>query len=262
MLSLSHIIGQYSSGPSFEVVLRDQNNEPVDLTLATSVTFRMHLVGDNTTFISGLCSVLDEEGGIVAYPFLPSDTEIPGTYIATISAVLPSGAQTFPYNDYYLIQVEPDLIDDVNDPVFDLVFATVANARSMGYELTAKELVRAQGHIESVCGRMIEAIQSSDLSTEDAAILKKATVYQAVWVAANGDVEERTDVTQIRTAGLSGESAMLTTDGIVLAPLARRLLTRLSWVRSRSIRTSKGNGVSGVSTTSLTGGVIGWKNLR
>lgn len=263
MLQLAHIIKQHASLPAFQIALRDANDEPVDLTDASVITFRMHLIGDNTTVRQGTCDVVDATGGLVTYVFSSADTQISGGYIATITAVFPSSGltQTFPFNDYYLIQVEPDLLSDVDDVTPELVFATVANARSMGYDIEPLDLLRAQGHIEAVCGRMITSLEGVDLGREDTEILKKATVYQAVWLRANPDVEERTDVTQIRTAGLSGESAQLTTDGIILAPLARRLLTRLSWVRSRSIRTQLRGGLTGVHPDSLGGDVIPWKNM-
>ncbi len=244
MLSLSHIIKQHAALPTFPVTLLDEHETPVDLTAATNIQFKMQLLGDPTVSKGGAVTVLDAEGGEVAYEFVSGDTQISGSYLATISATFPGGAlYTFPFNDYWLISVEPDLSNDVDDPEIDLVFATVAQARAAGYELTENDLLRAQGHIEVMCGRMIEAIQegieNETISRQDIKRLRMATIYQAVWVRGNPDVEERTDVTQIRTAGLSGESAQLTADGITLAPLARRLLIGLSWVRSRSIKTAK-----------------------
>ncbi len=264
MIQLSHIIKQHSNLPGFEVVLLDEHENPVDLTNATNVTFKMQLIGDPTTVGGGLVDILEEEAGSVLYEFTSADTQISGSYLATITATFPGGkVQTFPFNDYWLVSVEPDLTDEGDDPDFDLVFATVAQARARGYELTQEELLRAQGHIEVMCGRMIESIQEAidneALSQQDAARLKMATIYQAVWIKANPDVEERTDVTQIRTAGLSGEAAQLTADGITLAPLARRLLIGLSWVRSRSVRTTTGKSLSPMGMRTDIG--PGWRNM-
>lgn len=261
MLSISHIIKQHASLPVFEVTLRDAHDAPVDLSSASSVVFRMHLLGDNTTVVQGLCDIVDAEEGRVQYSFTSANTQFAGNYIATITVAFSHGTQAFPFNDYYLVQVESDLDSDPYDADDELYFATVANARAMGYDVEAIDLLRAQGHIEAVCGRMIEQLQRAELPLGDEAILRKATVYQAVWLRANPDVEERTDVTQIRTAGLSGESAQLTTDGIVLAPLARRLLTRLSWVRSRSIRTSLRGRIAGVNPNSLGGDAVSWRGM-
>ncbi len=265
MLSLSHIIHQHANLPAFQVTLTDVNGNPVDVTSATSITLRMQLVGDPTVVRSGSCSVIEPGAGLVSYEFASADTQFSGVYLATISVDFPSSKlQVFPLNDYYVINVDPDLESDIDDFEAELVFATVADARSMGKELTAEDLLIAQGHIEIMCGRMIPEIQYAmeydRVSTSDLRRLKVATVYQAIWVKANADEEERTDVTQIRTAGLSGEAATLAADGIVLAPLARRLLQRLSWIRSRSVKTSlRGSAGNSVSMNTTNG--PGWTTL-
>ncbi len=243
MMSLSHIIKQHAELPGFTTVLLDAHENPVDLTSASSVTLRMQLVGDPTVVGGGTVEVLEAEAGSVLYEFVASDTQISGTYIATITAVFPGAKQqVFPFNDYWIFSVEPDLEEDADDFAGELVFATVAQARAMGKELTVHELLVAQSHVEVMCGRMAEsisaAIDNDAISIADLKRLRMATVFQAAWLKANPDVEERNDVTQVRTAGLSGEAGMFTADGITLAPLARRVLIGLSWVRSRSIRTS------------------------
>lgn len=265
MNTLAHIIHQHNNLPVFATTLLDEHEVPVDLTTATSVTLRAQLLGDPTVVFTGAVDLIDVDGGQIEYEFADGDTQVSGSYLATITATFPtSKTQTFPFNDYYLIIIEPDLVSDVDDSDIDLVFATVADARSMGYELSRESLLRAQGHIEVMCGRMIDAIQEAieveAISKSDISRLKKATVYQAIWIGSNDDVEQRTDVTQIRTAGLSGESATLTADGITLAPLARRLLIGLSWVRSRSVRTTTKSGLGPMSRTTTAGG--GWAPMR
>lgn len=264
MIQLSHIIKQHADLPSFDVTLTDPHGNPVDVTSATDLTFRMQLLGDPSVVRTGTVDVVEPSDGQVSYEFNSADTQISGSYLATITATFGGGKiQTFPFNDYYLISIEQDLDDDLDDTEYELVFATVAQARAMGYELTPQELVRAQGMIEVMCNRTMEVIQAaidnSAISSADVRRLSRATVYQAVWLRANEDVEERIDVTQLRTAGLSGESAMLTADGITLAPLARRLLIGLSWVRSRSVRTTLGARSGGYNLNNTNGG--GWSNL-
>lgn len=267
MISLNHLIKQHSVLPSFSTTLLDAHEQPVDLT-GCSASLRMVRIGDSSITSGGPVTLVEAEGGIVSYDFTTTDTMVSGSYLATIEVLFPGAKkQTFPYNDYFLFQVEEDLSEDSDDPSIELVFATQADARAMGSryaDLSAEDLIRAQGMIEVMCGRMVETIveakANDKISASDLSRLKKATVYQAAWIQANEDVEERTDVTQLRTAGLSGESAQLTADGITLAPLARRLLIGLSWVRSRSIRTSTNPGVYGVSTTTIVGG--GWAPMN
>lgn len=260
-LQLTHVIKQHSELPKLSLTLTDAESNPVDLTDATSVTFVMHLLGDATTSVVGAATVVEPEAGQVEYAFTAANTQISGKYLATMKATFPSSQdRIFPYNGYYLIDIQPDLVEDASDADITLTFATVADASAMGYQLTAEELRRAEGHIEASCGRTIEELAEVDLSVPDAARLKKATVYQAEWLRANADTESRMDITLLRTAGLSGESAELTTDGIVLAPLARRLITRLSWVRSRSINVRPQTN-KGVHPNSLDGDIISWKSL-
>ncbi len=264
MLTLAHSIRQHSTKPSFTVTLLDKYEQPLDVT-GCSVSMYLKYLSDSLIHGGGPCNIIEPTAGLVEYEFTASDTQIAGAYLATIEIVFPGGArQSLPFNSYYLIEVEADLMDDSDDPELDLVFATPADAKAMGYTLTGEELIRAQGMIEIFCGRMVESIQEAieieNISKADIARLKKATVYQAVWIAANEDVEERTDVTQLRTAGLSGESAMLTADGIVLSPLAARLLRGLSWTRSRSIKTTTGRGSGRVDLRYAEDGP-GWKPL-
>ncbi len=264
MTQLAHIIKQHSNLPEFEIALRDEYNNPVDLSSATDVTLKMKLIGDPSVTGGGLVDILEEESGLVSYEFEAGDTLISGSYLATIQATFPGGKiYSFPYNDFWLISVEPDLDSDSDDTEYELVFATVAQARQVGKELSVQELLIAQSHIEVMCGRMIESIQDAmendAISKADLKRLRMATIFQAEWIKANPDVEERTDVKTIRTAGLSGEAAELTADGITLAPLARRLLIGLSWVRSRSVRTTTQKGSGPISLRTTTG--PGWKDM-
>jgi hypothetical protein len=70
------------------------------------------------------------------------------------------------------------------------------------------------------------------LSDRDAYFLSLATAYQAAWMTANPDLHERLDV---NTASQDGQSATFGPDALVLAPLARRALRRLSWRGTRTI---------------------------
>lgn len=258
-MKLSHVIRQHAELPAFVAELTDVNGDSVDLTTAISVTFNMRLIGDNSVSVGGGCTILEPTAGLVQYDFDASDTLISGGYLGTITASLPAGDRVFPYNEYYLISVEADLLEDDDDPIIELHFATPADARSAGYQCTAEELLRAEGVIEATSGRLWDQLSFVTLPPSDVAILKKATIYQAVWMASNQDAEQRIDATEIRTAGLNGESAKLTVDGLILAPLARRLLVHLSWVRSRSVKFRRSNSGIAINPNSLDGSFVPWK---
>ena len=181
---LAHLIKQHANLPDFTTVLLDPHENPIDLTSATSVVFRMQLVGDPSITGGGAVEIIEEESGTVSYEFTGLDTAISGTYLATIQITFPGGKlQTLPFNDYWIISIEPDLEEDPDDLVAELVFATTADARAMGLkysDLSVDDLLRAQGHIEVMCGRMVEriqeAIENEAISRSDIARLKKATV--------------------------------------------------------------------------------------
>lgn len=80
---------------------------------------------------------------------------------------------------------------------------------------------------------LIESVPRSDLSRRDAYWLRQAVAFQAAWLADTPDYLERNDV---ESASQDGQSVTLKPDALVLAPLARRALKRLSWRGTRSIQ--------------------------
>lgn len=91
--------------------------------------------------------------------------------------------------------------------------------------------------IETITGVFFTAIyREGELSVGDAAWLKKAALYQIMFVLENPDVLSRTAVSSISQDGLS----MSATDGLtfVLAPLAKRALNNCSWAKSGTVRVS------------------------
>lgn len=111
-------------------------------------------------------------------------------------------------------------------------WATVDDvATYTGTQVTAAQLAQAQAAIDVAAGRSIDVYSS--LRSRDLYYLKLATAYQAAWMAAQPDIFTRTEVKQSAGDGMSVQYG----DGaLVLAPLARRALRRVSWRRSRSVR--------------------------
>lgn len=93
-------------------------------------------------------------------------------------------------------------------------------------EVDEPQLLRAQGVIETF--QDVDPGDPGDhLSVRDRERLRKATAYQAGWMFEKIEVEQRTDVTQLSQAGVTFVYAH--PDAVVLAPLAKRNLDRLSW---------------------------------
>lgn len=87
--------------------------EPVDLTLATTVTFLMAQVGGEKR-VSGECTVATPQAdldlmGQVVYEWQSGDTDVAGTYYAEFEVEWPGGFQTFPSDSYAELIVRGDL---------------------------------------------------------------------------------------------------------------------------------------------------------
>lgn len=80
-----------------------------------------------------------------------------------------------------------------------------------------------------------DVTEAYTLSTRDTRILRMAVAYQAAWLAGQIDVATRTDVSSATQDSMSFTHA--NPEAPVLAPLARHAIKRLSWKRSRSVRT-------------------------
>jgi hypothetical protein len=90
-------------------------------------------------------------------------------------------------------------------------------------------LAQANGDIEMHTGVLDTAV----VHTRDAEWLRRATAWQAAWLAGQPGHAERSTVTSVNQDGLSVTYADQAS--IVLAPRARRAIRNLSWMGSRSI---------------------------
>lgn len=121
-------------------------------------------------------------------------------------------------------QVEPEALDS---------WCTVADVATVtGKTVTVTDRNLAAFAIELVTGA-IESVARVDLSRRDAYWLRQAVAFQAAWLADTPDYLERNDVD---AASQDGQSVTLKPDALVIAPLAKRALKRLSWRGARSIR--------------------------
>lgn len=79
----------------------------------------------------------------------------------------------------------------------------------------------------------IESVDRPDMTRRDAYWLRQAVAFQAAWLTTTPDYLERNDIS---AASQDGESVTLNPDALVLAPLAKRAIKRLSWRGTRTIR--------------------------
>lgn len=97
-------------------------------------------------------------------------------------------------------------------------------------EPTDAQLAEAQFAMDALCGRSIDVYSS--LRARDLHYLKLAMAYQCAWMMAQPDMYARTETSQVTS---DGTTTTLPDGALVLAPMARRALRRVSWRQSRSI---------------------------
>ncbi len=102
-----------------------------------------------------------------------------------------------------------------------------------GVTVSPEQLAQAQGVIDLTSGTTQDAAVDLALRPRDLRFLRMAVAYQAAWMASQVDLFSRTEVSSLNQDGVQmtpGHS-----DALLLAPLARRALGRLSWRRTRSV---------------------------
>lgn len=111
-------------------------------------------------------------------------------------------------------------------------WATEAEALSItGEALTDAQLTVANSVIEIFVGVVDSA--RTKLTNRDLRLLKKAEAYQAAWMGAQVDLLGRSDATLVSQDGLQYSKG--SDDMHILGPLAKASLSRLSWMRTRTI---------------------------
>ena len=105
-----------------------------------------------------------------------------------------------------------------------------------GQTVTDAQLALAAATVETHSGRPYTTDIAAVTGTRDTHWLKRAEVFQAVWLLAQPDLLQRLNVTSITTTPGSGGTTQLGVDALTLAPYAAKALQKLSWKRSRSVR--------------------------
>lgn len=121
---------------------------------------------------------------------------------------------------------------DVAVTVADVLSYTGSN---LDYNTVAINIQMAISTIEIISGAFLTAADRIiPLYTQDAAWLKRAAIYQTLWLVAHPD-----SATQQNFQSVSQDGQSVTNrDGldVVLAPLAKRALKQCSWAKHGTIR--------------------------
>lgn len=105
-----------------------------------------------------------------------------------------------------------------------------------GKEPTQANIILGQIIVSIFSGVSDQAFEDEVIGTANLTNLKRAVAFQAVWLGAHPDVLEAMDVEGVSQDGLSAQYA--TANAHLLAPLAQRCISRLSWKRA-PIRTGR-----------------------
>lgn len=105
-----------------------------------------------------------------------------------------------------------------------------------GATVTDDQIGVSQGLIDIYANVTID--EQDVLGDRDLRLLKQALSYQTAWQVNQIDVMTRTDVTAVDQDGLKFTPA--NAEALLLAPLAKRCLDRLSWRKPRSLRVKPG----------------------
>lgn len=128
-------------------------------------------------------------------------------------------------------------------------WATAVDVKALTGKVVSDALIdQATAIVETLGGARLAKLDPSIASERDFDWLRRAVCYQAAWMEAQPDFFERADVSSLNQDGVG---ASFRPDGLVLAPLARRCLKRLSWRGTRTIR-------PGGSSVQLPGAAIGY----
>jgi len=113
-----------------------------------------------------------------------------------------------------------------------MTWATQSDVATLtGATVDTDSVVQAQAIIELFVG--ISEQNTTELTTGNARMLKAAVAYQAAWLESQVDVTGRMGVSEIDQDGVTVTPG--SPDDLVIAPLAKRAVQRLSWMGRHGI---------------------------
>lgn len=116
-----------------------------------------------------------------------------------------------------------------------MAWATVSNVLTYtGFTATEAQLTQAQAVIEMFADTTTDASDAGNISPKNLRLLKLAVSYQAAWITQHPDAFTNIDLTNFNQDQVSGTLAHA--NALILAPLAKRCIDRLSWKRIRPLR--------------------------
>ncbi len=103
-----------------------------------------------------------------------------------------------------------------------------------GFTVTSQQLTAAQAVVEVFADTTTDASDAGNISPKNLRLLRLAVCYQAAWITQHPDAFTNVDLTNFNQDQVSGTLAHA--NALVLAPMAKRCIDRLSWKRMRPLR--------------------------
>ncbi|MFD9464374.1 hypothetical protein [Streptomyces sp. NPDC060027] len=103
-----------------------------------------------------------------------------------------------------------------------------------GQNATAAQVEQAQALVEVFADTTEDASDAGNIRPKNLRLLKLAVAYQAAWITQHPDAFTNIDVSQVQQDGVV--ATMQHNNALVLAPMAKRCIDRLSWRRTRALR--------------------------
>lgn len=112
-------------------------------------------------------------------------------------------------------------------------WASVADVMSLtGMSVTQTQADQANSVIEVLAGRTY-TLAAMTTGSRDVEWMRRASAFQCAWMTSQPDMFQRMDFETLSEG--SGRPVKVKDHALVLAPLAKRALERVSWLKSRSL---------------------------
>ncbi len=162
--------------------------------------------------------------GVYTYTWQVPTDQVPGDYAALWVGTDIDGSPAFSDEDFDVLASNPDV-----SPLGS--WATLQDVETFtGVTVTTAQLMQAQAIIDMFAGRTYDAQPRT--GTRDQYWLKLTVCYQTAWLTAQPDLFQRIDLAAIT---MGSRAVALKDDSLRIAPLAAKALSKVSWMRGRSL---------------------------
>lgn len=102
-------IKQNDTSPGIEAILKDSDNNPINLTGA-SLRFIMAKYNSTELKVDASATIVTAAEGLIKYDWIIGDTDESGTFKAEFEVTYNDGTiETFPNDGYLTIEIDPEL---------------------------------------------------------------------------------------------------------------------------------------------------------